>query len=402
MSDLSRKFMKKNALLDLYAGCVTPWDRNILSDMGLPSDVVDPFASQDTDPIAIMNLTFVSLKGWIEDAKKADYYSERFADFSKLVMKGVTTMGRGLVTLHKRGEDLSAAPMQIEDLISVGSYHFRKSYLGVVQFSAKRPEIGERLLLNQLRWADMLLRLYKTKEKLSEKPGIRCNRPEIKDSGSDAAKAKLGGQENTAGQLSAASPFDSLDSLFVDRSSSLASHSSLNEPAAFSAQRALSALDGSKKCGMRKSEAHKASHPAAAPAAQEDRHPDRTNVSRNPKPEENASNTETPIKTNEKAQDTQKTPDDQTQKIITKEKNTGHEESPKNFTRQDPSPENQVPDPGPGPLPEENLHESAQSSGAPVPDSMTDPHSKEQLHETNQPEIPDQGSEVSQTGRMLA
>ena len=240
MSDLSRNFMRKNALLDLYAGCVTPWDRNILSDMGLPSDVVDPFASQDTDPIAIMNLTFVSLKGWIEDAKKAPYYTERFADLSKLVMKGVTTMGRGLVTLHKRGEDLSAAPMQIEDLISVGSYHFRKSYLGVVQFSAKRPEIGERLLLNQLRWADMLLRLYKTKEKLSEKPGIRCNRPEIKDSGSDAAKAKLGGQENTAGQLSAASPFDSLDSLFVDRSSSLASHSSLNEPAAFSAQRALS------------------------------------------------------------------------------------------------------------------------------------------------------------------
>ena len=238
--------MKKNALLDLYAGCVTPWDRNILSDMALPSDVVDPFASQDTDPIAIMNLTFVSLKGWIEDAKKADYFSERFVDLSKLVMKGVTTMGRGLVTLHNRGEDLSAAPMKIEDLISVGSYHFRKSYLGVVQFSAKRPEIGERLLLNQLRWADMLLRLYKTKEKLSEKPGIRSNRPEIKDGGdTDAAKAKLGGQENTVGQLSAASPFDSLDTLFVDRSQSLASHSSLNEPAAFSAQRALSGFNNS-------------------------------------------------------------------------------------------------------------------------------------------------------------
>ena len=269
----------------------------------------------------------------------------------------------------------------------------------MVQFSAKRPEIGERLLLNQLRWADMLLRLYKTKEKLSEKPEIRCNRPEIKDGGdTDAAKAKLGGQENTAGQLSAASPFDSLDSLFVDRSSSLASPSSLNEPAAFSAQRALSALDGSKKCGMRKSEERGAGHPAAAKLSQEDRHPGCANDPgnpkcandpRNPKPEENASNTETPIKTNEKAQDTQKTPDDQTPKIITKEKNTGHEESPKNFTRQDRSPENQVPDPGPGPLPEENLHESAQSSGAPDPDPMTDPHSKEQLHETGQPEIPD-------------
>ena len=77
-------FMKTNALHDLYAGCVMPWDREILSDMALPSDVVDPFASQDADPIAIMNLTFVSLKGWIEDARKAAYYSERFVDLSKL------------------------------------------------------------------------------------------------------------------------------------------------------------------------------------------------------------------------------------------------------------------------------------------------------------------------------
>ena len=283
-------------------------------------------------------------------------------------MKGVTTMGRGLVTLHNRGEDLSAAPMQIEDLISVGSYHFRKSYLGVVQFSAKRPEIGERLLLNQLRWADMLLRLYKTKEKLSEKPGIRCNRPEIKDSGdTDAAKAKLGGQENTAGQLSAASPFDSLDSLFVDRTSSLSSPSSLNEPAAFSAQRALSALDGSKKCGMRKSEAHKASHPAAAPAAQEDRHPgcandpgnpNCANDQNNPKPEENDSKTEIP--------EGPKTPDRQIEENITKSENTEHEVTPGDFPDRDQFPG--IPEPDPGS--EEHIHKGNRSPEIPFPDSL--------------------------------
>ena len=287
-------------------------------------------------------------------------------------MKGVTTMGRGLVTLHKRGEDLSAAPMQIEDLISVGSYHFRKSYLGVVQFSAKRPEIGERLLLNQLRWADMLLRLYKTKEKLSEKPGIRSNRPEIKDGGdTDAAKAKLGGQENTAGQLSAASPFDSLDSLFVDRSSSLASPSSLNEPAAFSAQRALSALDGSKKCGMRKAEAHKASHPAAAPAAQEDRHPGCANDpsnpkcandQNNPKPEENDSKTEIP--------EGPKTPDRQIEENITKSENTEHEETPGDFPDRDQFPGIPEPDPMPDPGPEEHIHKGNRSPEIPFPDSL--------------------------------
>ena len=363
MSDLSRKFMKKNALLDLYAGCVTPWDRNILSDMGLPSDVVDPFASQDTDPLSIMNLTFVSLKGWIEDAKKAPYYTERFVDLSKLVMKGVTTMGRGLVTLHKRGEDLSAAPMQIEDLISVGSYHFRKSYLGVVQFSAKRPEIGERLLLNQLRWADMLLRLYKTKEKLSEKPGIRSNRPEIKDGGdTDAAKAKLGGQENTAGQLSAASPFDSLDSLFVDRSQSLASPSSLNEPAAFSAQRALSALDGSRQCGKRKAKARGDRHTADAKTAQRDCHPYCAEDQSNPKPEEKASETEIP--------EAPKTPDRRIEESITKSENTEHEETPGDFPDQDRFPEIPEPDPMPDPGPEEHIHKGNRPPEIPYPDPI--------------------------------
>ena len=160
--------MRTDALNDLYAGYVTPLDREILADMPLPSDMVDPFASQEVEPLSVMNLTYVSLSGWIAEAKKEKYYSERFVSLSKLVMKGVTIMGRGLVTLHQRGEDLSGAPMQIEDLISVGSYHFRKSYLGVVQFSARHPEIGERLLVNQLGWSTTLLRLYKTQEKLAK------------------------------------------------------------------------------------------------------------------------------------------------------------------------------------------------------------------------------------------
>ena len=155
--------MYQDALQSLYNGCVMPWERDILAQAPLPSDMVDPFASEDVKPLSVMNLTYVSLSGWIADAKKEKYYSERFVQLSKLVMKGVSTMARGLVTLHQHGEELSAAPMQIDDLISVGSYHFRKSYLGVVQFSSKHPEIGERLLVNQLSWATTLMRLYKTK-----------------------------------------------------------------------------------------------------------------------------------------------------------------------------------------------------------------------------------------------
>ena len=178
--------MYQDALQSLYNGCVMPWERDLLAQAPLPADMVDPFASEDVKPLSVMNLTYVSLSGWIADAKKEKYYSERFAHLSKLVMKGVSTMARGLVTLHQRGEELSAAPMQIDDLISVGSYHFRKSYLGVVQFSSKHPEIGERLLVNQLGWATTLMRLYKTKEKLA-KPilvaGDQCSVTGKKDSG---------------------------------------------------------------------------------------------------------------------------------------------------------------------------------------------------------------------------
>ena len=163
--------MYKDALYSLYAGAVMPHDREILAMAPLPADVVDPFASQDVDPRQIMGFAYNSLVTWIDEAKKANYFSKRFTDLSKLVMKGVMTMGRGLVTLHNRGEDLSQAPMQIGELISVSSYHFRKSYLGVIQTAKSHPEISERLLINQLSWTNLLLRLYKTRDKLAS--GVR-------------------------------------------------------------------------------------------------------------------------------------------------------------------------------------------------------------------------------------
>ncbi len=236
--------MRTDALNDLYAGYVTPLDREILADMPLPSDMVDPFASQEVEPLSVMNLTYVSLSGWIAEAKKEKYYSERFVSLSKLVMKGVTIMGRGLVTLHQRGEDLSGAPMQIEDLISVGSYHFRKSYLGVVQFSARHPEIGERLLVNQLGWSTTLLRLYKTQEKLA-KPVLkneegRSKNEEMPNGNSDNSSFLL--QNSSFGKDSSLDNSSSLDS-----SPALNAVSALFEPAAFSAQRALTSLVPNKK-----------------------------------------------------------------------------------------------------------------------------------------------------------
>ena len=63
-------FRKTDALQDLYSGCVIPPDRDILSDMPLPSDMVEPFVSEEAEPLSAMNLTCVSLTGWIAEAKK--------------------------------------------------------------------------------------------------------------------------------------------------------------------------------------------------------------------------------------------------------------------------------------------------------------------------------------------
>ena len=144
--------MYQKALFSLYSGTVNPIDREVLSMVPLPQDMVDPFASRDVDPREVMHFTYNALVSWVEEAKKASYFSDYFVKMSRLVMKGVITMTRGLVTLHDRGESPDHVPMSIGDLISLSSYHFRKSYLGVVQCAKSHPEISERLLQNQLTW----------------------------------------------------------------------------------------------------------------------------------------------------------------------------------------------------------------------------------------------------------
>ena len=257
MHNAMMKIMRTDALHDLYAGYVTPLDREILADMPLPSDMVDPFASEVADPLTTMNLTYVSLSGWIAEAKKEKYYSERFASLSKLVMKGVVTMARGLATLHKRGEELTAAPMQIDDLISVGSYHLRKSYLGVVQFSARHPEIGERLLVNQLGWSNTLLRLYKTRDKLasgvrSQVSGVSSNeegKTLQNEEGSVQNEEMLNGNSDNSSFLLQNSSLDNVSALpgFDEgKSSGVGAFSSIDSifaPAAYSAPRAFASLD---------------------------------------------------------------------------------------------------------------------------------------------------------------
>ena len=176
--------MYQNALAELADGVISPLTEDVLSYTPLPNDVVDPYVSRTMEARSTMELTYSSLSVWTEEAKKANYFTKHFVTLSRMINTGVATMARGLATLHAFGEDLSDAPMSIQDLIMLASYHFRKSYLGVLQTSRSHPEIGERLLMNQLSWADTLMRLFKTKDKLSKKAAVVKKNTEIEVSGS--------------------------------------------------------------------------------------------------------------------------------------------------------------------------------------------------------------------------
>ena len=190
-------------------------------------------------------------------------------------MTGVTTMGRGLVTLHARGETLENVPMSIQDLIGVASYHFRKSHLGVLQTVRSHPEVSERLLMNQISWNDMLMRLFKTRDKLAQKSEIGIRNSEL---GSEKAEAV--GIDNACSDNSASLPsgekqllpggaadegFDPFK-VFGSTDRGFSEPAAMSEPGAFSAPRAFKSFENQtktrnekecgneKKCGIRNSE----------------------------------------------------------------------------------------------------------------------------------------------------
>lgn len=254
--------MYTNALSDLQRGCLMPWDRQLLSSEPLPESVIEPFTSQEVKDVTLsMAFTCDTMRLWMEEAKKTNYFSKRFVKLSKMIMNAVTSMARGLMTLHTRGEDLSSAPMSIQDLIGVASYHFRKSYLGVLQTLKSFPEISERLLINQISWNDMLMRLFKTRDKLAEPCEIRNKKSEIRnleahDGNPDASvlPALDNGTSVSVPALteSAEQAMDRIASLVsVSGERAISEPAAIREPGAFTAPRAFSSYD---KTQNRKSE----------------------------------------------------------------------------------------------------------------------------------------------------
>ena len=225
------QMMYRNALLNLSNGAVSEIDKTVLSSATLPDEFIKPYLSEETDALTVMNLSYNSLSTWIEEAKKANYFSKHFVTLSRMIMSGVATMARGLVTLHARGEDLSQAPMSIQDLIGVGSYHIRKSYIGVLQTSRKNPEIGERLLLNQLSWTNTMMRLFKTREKLQTESS-KCK---VQSANEKKIDAPSNSELPVGNDVEAFEPFESSEG-------ALEGASALSAPGAYTVPRAYASF----------------------------------------------------------------------------------------------------------------------------------------------------------------
>ena len=234
MDDTVFEMMYRDSLLGLSSGYVDDISREVLSHAPLPENYVEPFISLETEPQNVMEMTHSAMTVWIGEAEKSDYFSSHFVRLSRMIMDGTVTMARGLMSLHNRGEDLSRSPMSIEDLIRLGSRHFRKSYLGVIQTVKSYPEISCRLLMNQLGWANTLLRLFRTKERL-EKPVV--NKP-VRDAISTADRNTIEGADS--GRFPAVS--DKTQQALAGKAYSEVS--AVFEPGSFTAPRAYSSLDG--------------------------------------------------------------------------------------------------------------------------------------------------------------
>ena len=259
LSSPIRQMMYQNMLANLSNGIISPLDKDIMAFTSLPDSVIDPYIKRETDPLQMMNLTNNALQIWVEESKKASYFTKHFVTLSRMIMNGVATMARGLVTLHMRGEDLDQAPLSIQELISISSCQFRKSYLGVLQTVKSHPEISARLLENQLSWNNTLLKLFKTKEKLA-KPLSPAEIMEAKTNDQISGSGDQNIPELPQTSALTAQPAELPQSSGLEiQEEGLSGFSALSEPAAYGAVHAYGPISGEKKSQRKQARLPKAS-----------------------------------------------------------------------------------------------------------------------------------------------
>ena len=139
-----------------------------------------------------MNMTAENLKSWLKSGMEENRFGVPFVQVSKMILNAVTTMGRGLVTLHVMGEDLTEAPMQIGELLDIAGFHFKKCAEGVRVSAGVNPTVCTRLFACQLRWQDLIFRLYRTEEFLKKpyKPASKKQAAAVKAAGNMSVPAE--------------------------------------------------------------------------------------------------------------------------------------------------------------------------------------------------------------------
>ena len=264
LSSPIRQMMYQNMLANLSNGIISPLDKDIMAFTSLPDSVIDPYIKRETDPLQMMNLTNNALQLWVEESKKASYFTKHFVTLSRMIMNGVATMARGLVTLHMRGEDLDQAPLSIQELISVSSCQFRKSYLGVLQTVKSHPEISARLLENQLSWNNTLLKLFKTKEKLAKplSPAEICE-AEAKNQISDCGDQNIPELAQASALTAQPAELPQASGLEIQEEG-LSGFSAFSEPAAYGAVHAYGPMSGEKKSQRKQAKLPKVSTSVAS------------------------------------------------------------------------------------------------------------------------------------------
>ena len=152
--------------LSLSMGCLPEEELNSLEP--LPKEL--HHANREAARLSCLETlrrTSNALDKWLKSGLEENRFGLPYIQISKTILDAVTTVGRGLVTLHRLGEDLSQSPKQIGDLLDIASFHFQKCYEGMMNSAGINMTVCTRLFSCQLRWQNLIFRLYRTQDLLN-------------------------------------------------------------------------------------------------------------------------------------------------------------------------------------------------------------------------------------------
>ena len=81
-----------------------------LSSLPKELDPFHEFEDEELDLLQAMDFMTDSLRKWHKAGRAESRFGKEYIRISRLIEKAVTILGRGLMTLHVKGEDLTKAP----------------------------------------------------------------------------------------------------------------------------------------------------------------------------------------------------------------------------------------------------------------------------------------------------